>query len=1358
MKIICIYPGRFQPFHKSHYGVYKYLCSKFGKNNVYISTSNKTEQKSPFTFAEKQKIINSLYGIPKSHIILNGQPYKTDSLQSMFDVKDTALVFPNTQKDVRLTNGKYFKGKPPKDPKPFDEQAYVVPVPFMSNKIGGKEVSGTVVRNLFKSPELSIDDKKKVFKQLFGTFNQGIFKIIMSKLAPGVKQSITQGPKLPTAGYGNDKVSMLIANKSLLFSQTIINKLLTPSKVKVFHYCSQKSFQKLKSLQGSKKMIAATTIKSWRLLNNGVAVGGGICAYLQGDFLGHFKQDLGSRVDQRGKRWVGAYDLPKDIFVLYSPAYQKWAQQKAFPDGMTYRRALIDDDSKIRHLAVKSWFDDCYYPFLKKNEGTIIKAIEKKDQLQFAQNNDEVFISNFKILKTFNLKDYQDEPNRDKIKKEFDKWITPLRAEGKEHTDKQVIEQAPKLPSMKNVFGKMSTIRLIQRQYFPLSQTVIRKMMQPVRARAFHYTNKDGMKKVKSMQGSKRALACTTNKEHQYLNGVATGGGFCLYLQGDVMGAFDEDMLSKVDENGKRWVKANYFRKISPEYTKMHQAWLNDSFMGPGGPPNSQALCNDFGHSRQALIKDWFDKVCYPFIKKHQKTIISYIQHRKEDLASGKRYNQIILSNIKVLSVYNAAKQGWDASDFKKWVNPLKVESIGHESQTILEEGRKKLPNALTPKMKTHELIIQGQIPINNHTIKEIYNPPRVRVYHYCGEHGLQRLKSIQSTKRSISTTREAEYKYIERSIGGVGKGICVYVEGDALLHSKEDAYTDTDKKGQRWVPYWLLPQGEQYYRILKVKLEKQAMDGLTLKELLLHRDGSRQKQGVQYWVRNHLKPYLQKNQHAIIDEFKFDISRGWGSLDQIILNNIKIIDVFEPTYIRTDDTKRRADFKSWVNSHKPKVVRQNKEGHGKLITEGELIRQECLLQKKILLNCGGASGHMSHPFEDNNLTFNDFKTLINRALTGNLDYQSQATMKYDGQNINVSWKNGKMIAARNKGHLKNFGQTAPDLDGIKSIFAGRGDLYDAFVFAISDLQKAFKSVGLKKQTQIFDNGKKWIALEIIYPKTANVIPYDRSMLIFHNVTQVDENGDKVKVDPAAAKDVYAAIHKVNANIQKNFSINPPTVVKLPKVKNFSQRRGYFMNKLKALQSKYGLNGNNTLGDYNDAYFGSLIDKNLKGYKIPKEVKDGLIKRWSRMDKSYSLNQFKSDCNHDKFKQWALFFDKNDHTKAFKQNSFEWEVLFLQLGVEILKNMSNYMVVNPDKAVQAMVKQIQATAQEIRSSNDLNAIQKLDTQMKRLNAIGGLKSVLPTEGVVFTYKGNIYKATGAFADTNAIMGMIKYSR
>ena len=50
----------------------------------------------------------------------------------------------------------------------------------------------------------------------------------------------------------------------------------------------------------------------------------------------------------------------------------------------------------------------------------------------------------------------------------------------------------------------------------------------------------------------------------------------------------------------------------------------------------------------------------------------------------------------------------------------------------------------------------------------------------------------------------------------------------------------------------------------------------------------------------------------------------------------------------------------------------------------------------------------------------------------------------------------------------------------------------------------------------------------------------------------------------------------------------------------------------------------------------------------------------------------------------------------------------------------------------------------------------MKTQLDRLNAIGGLKSVVPSEGITFVFKGKLYKYTGAFAPANQILGMLKF--
>ena len=62
----------------------------------------------------------------------------------------------------------------------------------------------------------------------------------------------------------------------------------------------------------------------------------------------------------------------------------------------------------------------------------------------------------------------------------------------------------------------------------------------------------------------------------------------------------------------------------------------------------------------------------------------------------------------------------------------------------------------------------------------------------------------------------------------------------------------------------------------------------------------------------------------------------------------------------------------------------------------------------------------------------------------------------------------------------------------------------------------------------------------------------------------------------------------------------------------------------------------------------------------------------------------------------------------------------------------------------------------MKSGGDVDKLKKLKLQIEKLQAIGGLDAVVPSEGVVFKYKGKIYKFTGAFAPINQILGSLKF--
>ena len=114
------------------------------------------------------------------------------------------------------------------------------------------------------------------------------------------------------------------------------------------------------------------------------------------------------------------------------------------------------------------------------------------------------------------------------------------------------------------------------------------------------------------------------------------------------------------------------------------------------------------------------------------------------------------------------------------------------------------------------------------------------------------------------------------------------------------------------------------------------------------------------------------------------------------------------------------------VRSRKKLKLDRGNEQHDDLEIVKEIMSLVSDLPKngKELLLMGGRYGHMSHPFDDKDLTFGDLKKIITLGLSGQLNREDNVTEKTDGQNLMVSFKDGKLIAARNKGHLKNKGET----------------------------------------------------------------------------------------------------------------------------------------------------------------------------------------------------------------------------------------------------------------------------------------------------------------------------------------------
>lgn len=86
------------------------------------------------------------------------------------------------------------------------------------------------------------------------------------------------------------------------------------------------------------------------------------------------------------------------------------------------------------------------------------------------------------------------------------------------------------------------------------------------------------------------------------------------------------------------------------------------------------------------------------------------------------------------------------------------------------------------------------------------------------------------------------------------------------------------------------------------------------------------------------------------------------------------------------------------------------------------------------------------------------------------------------------------------------------------------------------------------------------------------------------------------------------------------------------------------------------------------------------------------------------------------------------------------------------------MVANPSKETQRLHDEIKREANNIKLNGNLDQIAKVEKELNRLDSIGGIDSIIPSEGLVFQFKGKLFKLTGTFAAINQLMGIIKYGR
>ena len=213
----------------------------------------------------------------------------------------------------------------------------------------------------------------------------------------------------------------------------------------------------------------------------------------------------------------------------------------------------------------------------------------------------------------------------------------------------------------------------------------------------------------------------------------------------------------------------------------------------------------------------------------------------------------------------------------------------------------------------------------------------------------------------------------------------------------------------------------------------------------------------------------------------------------------------------------------------------------------------------------GGSYGHMSHPFEDNELTFGDMKEICNLTINGLFTTDNMVAEKTDGQNLMICWKDDHLIAARNISHRKNKGENALTKENVADHLdeSRPEELKQAWRDAMAELENAMSHCDKGELEKMFRDGERFMSMEVICPEAEQTIPYGNSMLVFHGWKEYDIDGNEISEDKISAKTLAKLIGDANQSQQQRFLIRGPQEYNVKPFENHEERYKDYIDRIK---------------------------------------------------------------------------------------------------------------------------------------------------------------------------------------------------
>lgn len=402
------------------------------------------------------------------------------------------------------------------------------------------------------------------------------------------------------------------------------------------------------------------------------------------------------------------------------------------------------------------------------------------------------------------------------------------------------------------------------------------------------------------------------------------------------------------------------------------------------------------------------------------------------------------------------------------------------------------------------------------------------------------------------------------------------------------------------------------------------------------------------------------------------------------------------------------------------------------------------------VINEGGAAGHLQHLYDNLGLTFGEIKDVIDKASAGRLE---KASEKLDGMNLVFTWdvSEGRLKVARTGSDIKGGGM---DAAGLAKKFFGRGNVEFAFNTAFKVLNEALGALPPKVAAKVFGpRGNRWYSMEIIYAPDPNTINYDSNNIVFHGwpIFEVQKDGSVEEAeDDSGVGMLTSKIEQMQKAVSmKDWRVRGPSLLNMKKLSDGSIAQKA-IGEIDAAMGQAGVGDDSTIYDY----LRVLMAEEVADLNLPPKIAKMVIERAVEAPGAPGIPEIKKQTPKELQPAVVDFIKASEPLK--KRMVAPIEGAIHRFAIEVLRGLNSTLIAKSEEEVARLRAQVAKAIRAIEASGNQIAMDVLQKEMARLGSVENIGAAM--EGVVFFYKGQAYKFTGAFAPAHQILSLFKYGR